>query len=202
MLEDLFSLICHQRPDRMLTLGGADLPVCSRCAGLYVGLACALIGHALRGGTGVYSVRIRIVSAVMLIPTVLHVFFPVSMLGAANETRLVAGALAGTLLTPLLPWPALWWGSAGQSRQLARFATVTQLAAATLLSLAVLDGVDAADALVRTVIVLGAAVHWTMAARVALICGGFIRGSSALFSGRRPVTGRCVPRASQPIRPV
>jgi len=39
------------------------------------------------------------------------------------------------------------------------------------------------------VIVLGAAVHWTMAARVALICGGFIRGSSALFSGR-PLTGR------------
>ena len=31
------SLICHQRPDRSFHLAGAQLPVCARCTGLYVG---------------------------------------------------------------------------------------------------------------------------------------------------------------------
>jgi uncharacterized membrane protein len=30
------SLVCHQRPERSFVLGGAQFPVCARCAGLYV----------------------------------------------------------------------------------------------------------------------------------------------------------------------
>jgi len=36
----LFSLICHQNPDRSLHLTGA-LPLCSRCFGLYLGFGLA-----------------------------------------------------------------------------------------------------------------------------------------------------------------
>src|SRR5687768_14239891 len=31
------SVICHQRPERSFHLAGAQLPVCARCMGLYVG---------------------------------------------------------------------------------------------------------------------------------------------------------------------
>ena len=33
------SLICHQRPERSFHLFGVQLPVCARCAGIYLGAA-------------------------------------------------------------------------------------------------------------------------------------------------------------------
>ena len=47
------SLICHQRPDRSFRLWGVQMPVCARCAGLYLGAA---VG-ALIAGAGVSSQR-------------------------------------------------------------------------------------------------------------------------------------------------
>jgi uncharacterized membrane protein len=35
----LFQALCHQRPERTLWFRGAPMVVCSRCAGLYLGLA-------------------------------------------------------------------------------------------------------------------------------------------------------------------
>ena len=43
------SVICHQRPDRSFRLWGVQMPVCARCAGLYLG---AVVG-ALLAGAGV-----------------------------------------------------------------------------------------------------------------------------------------------------
>ncbi len=37
----LASLVCHQRPDRSFHILSAQVPVCARCAGLYVGAAIA-----------------------------------------------------------------------------------------------------------------------------------------------------------------
>ncbi len=34
-----FALVCHQRLERTLELAGAPMPVCSRCAGIFAGLA-------------------------------------------------------------------------------------------------------------------------------------------------------------------
>lgn len=39
LLDAPFSLVCHQRLERTLVLAGARMPVCSRCAGLYLGAA-------------------------------------------------------------------------------------------------------------------------------------------------------------------
>jgi uncharacterized membrane protein len=43
----LGALICHQRPERSFHLGGAQLPVCARCTGLYLGAAIGLVTWAL-----------------------------------------------------------------------------------------------------------------------------------------------------------
>ena len=48
------SVICHQRPDRSFRLWGVQMPVCARCAGLYLGAA---VG-ALLGGAGVSMQRL------------------------------------------------------------------------------------------------------------------------------------------------
>ena len=40
------SLLCHQLPERSFHFRGAQLPVCARCVGLYLGAATAAIGVA------------------------------------------------------------------------------------------------------------------------------------------------------------
>jgi uncharacterized membrane protein len=46
------SLICHQRPERSFHLAGAQLPVCARCLGLYVGGFIGALAWVLVAGVG------------------------------------------------------------------------------------------------------------------------------------------------------
>ena len=46
------SLVCHQRPERSFHLAGAQLPVCARCLGLYVGGFVGAIAWVLMAGVG------------------------------------------------------------------------------------------------------------------------------------------------------
>jgi len=38
------SFVCHQRPERSFSLGGRQMPVCARCAGLYAAAAAFAFG--------------------------------------------------------------------------------------------------------------------------------------------------------------
>ena len=40
------SVICHQLPERSFHLWGAQMPVCARCAGIYLGAALAVLAAA------------------------------------------------------------------------------------------------------------------------------------------------------------
>lgn len=46
------SLVCHQRPDRSFHVDGAQLPVCARCLGLYVGGLGGALAWAWFAGVG------------------------------------------------------------------------------------------------------------------------------------------------------
>jgi len=46
------ALVCHQRPERSFHLTGAQLPVCARCLGLYVGGFLGAIAWVLMAGFG------------------------------------------------------------------------------------------------------------------------------------------------------
>ena len=50
------SVICHQRPDRSFHIWGVQMPVCARCAGLYLGAA---VGALLAGARRVSLTRLR-----------------------------------------------------------------------------------------------------------------------------------------------
>ena len=39
LVYEIGRLVCHQRPERSFFLAGAQLPVCARCTGIYVGAA-------------------------------------------------------------------------------------------------------------------------------------------------------------------
>jgi len=46
-IDDAFSYLCHQIPERSFHLAGNKFAVCSRCTGLYGGFALAMLGYPL-----------------------------------------------------------------------------------------------------------------------------------------------------------
>ena len=67
----LGSLVCHQQSARSFHLAGAQLPVCARCAGLYVGAALGavvpLVLRTFRQDPGLS--RMRMLLVVSAVPT-------------------------------------------------------------------------------------------------------------------------------------
>lgn len=68
------ALICHQQPQRSFHLWGAQLPVCARCAGIYLGAAAA----AVIGSTGYFDAgraspvkALRLALLIAALPTLL-----------------------------------------------------------------------------------------------------------------------------------
>jgi uncharacterized membrane protein len=47
-LEHGFAIVCHQRPERSFWISGAEMAVCSRCLGIYLGAALGLLFRASR----------------------------------------------------------------------------------------------------------------------------------------------------------
>ena len=100
----LGSLLCHQRPERSVHVGFAQIPVCARCCGLYVGAAAGAIGALVLPAASVVT----------------------RALGtrAALRTMLVAAALP-TAITWTLEAAGLWAPS-----NLTRFAAALPIGAA------------------------------------------------------------------------
>jgi uncharacterized membrane protein len=46
-IYNIFSYLCHQIPDRSLHVSGEKFAVCSRCTGIYTGLALAVLAYPL-----------------------------------------------------------------------------------------------------------------------------------------------------------
>jgi uncharacterized membrane protein len=93
------SLVCHQRPERSLSVAGTRMPVCARCFGLYAGfvagsLAIATIASKGRSSAGVGWTRILLASAAA--PMVLTVVLEMAGgIEATNLLRLLTGVPFG-----------------------------------------------------------------------------------------------------------
>lgn len=86
------ALVCHQLSDRSFHVAGAQLPVCARCTGLYVGAAAGLLLWTLRLGVARPWPRTHVAAL---------------LVGAAAPTAL-------TVATALVGWgdPANGWRAA------------------------------------------------------------------------------------------
>jgi uncharacterized membrane protein len=97
------SLVCHQRPERALWIGGRYLPVCARDTGALIGL---LAGYGLllflrkkeaRGPPNLYM------TLVMMLPMLTDSFGQLfGFWTSTNDVRLLTGLLFGTALAPML----------------------------------------------------------------------------------------------------
>jgi len=100
------SRICHQQGERSFRVSGVQLPVCGRCAGLYLSAAAgALAGWFLRRpGARISARQVLLIAA---LPTVITwILEHVAGVGFSNASRALAalplGASAGWLLVGML----------------------------------------------------------------------------------------------------
>ena len=67
------SAICHQRPERSFRLWGVQMPVCARCAGLYLGAAVGVVlvgaGRVGPDATRAVTPALRWMMLVAAVPT-------------------------------------------------------------------------------------------------------------------------------------
>src|SRR5690606_17850729 len=78
------SLICHQIPERSFHLGPAQLPVCARCFGLYVGVALGALAWSILGAGRARPLSRTVATGVLVA-------------AGAPTAFIVATALAGVL---------------------------------------------------------------------------------------------------------
>ena len=106
LIDEAFRPLCHHMAGRVLVLSGQPMCVCSRCAGLYAGLAVGFLvgGPRLEGRTYARMVVVAIAAAVVDVVTQdagLHAPY--------HPARLATGALLG--------WTtAAWMGQELQTR--------------------------------------------------------------------------------------
>lgn len=111
----LFRGICHGRPERCLELFGAPMPICARCAAIYVGI---LLGLALFPMMSWLRERVmRVVAFVALVPLAVDGLTQLAGLReSTNPLRMATGLIVGLAF-------GLWILSAVERRGDALFTT-------------------------------------------------------------------------------
>lgn len=119
-IEHIYSIICHQNPERCLVYGGSKFILCARCAGIYVGFVIAIAyqlvwkytGSRAFSGIGVFSKEkltvlpgkvpvqgvLTLVFLLFFVMQPLQVFFEYYgyLSHSSNELRLLLGAMTGS----------------------------------------------------------------------------------------------------------
>jgi uncharacterized membrane protein len=102
-----FMKFCHQIPERSLAIGGATLPVCARCTGIYCGV---FLGWALWGlmpqkfrGRRISNLALGLGLAPMLMDGALNFL---RLFGSPAPIRLITGLIFGAVGARAL-WPAV-----------------------------------------------------------------------------------------------
>jgi uncharacterized membrane protein len=101
------SAVCHQLPARSFWLWGRPLPVCARCAGIYVGAAAAALVWVARL-TPSRSIcrgrRTRLTcAAIAAVPTAATLLFEwTTGIVPSNAVRAAAGVILGATLSALV----------------------------------------------------------------------------------------------------
>jgi uncharacterized membrane protein len=92
ILDSTFAPMCHRLPERSLTLAGALMPLCSRCAGIFAGLAVGAILARPRLRMHTWRVVLSIAAALMLADVITQ---DLALRPLWHETRIATGFVLG-----------------------------------------------------------------------------------------------------------
>src|SRR3982751_4206094 len=97
------SFICHQLPARSFYLWTAQMPVCARCTGIYVGAALAAIAMGKRDGAVDTASGPRLLLAAAALPTAATLVYEWTTGDMPSNTiRALAGAALGAAITVVI----------------------------------------------------------------------------------------------------
>jgi uncharacterized membrane protein len=99
ILDGVFVVVCHRMPERTLELAGVAMPICSRCAGIFGGLALGMLlcwprPTIARGRWALGGAALLMLADVLAQDLGLHPLW--------HSTRLATGALLGYLAAVIL----------------------------------------------------------------------------------------------------
>lgn len=100
-----FDSLCHQQPERSLTISGLTMSVCSRCFGIYGSFWIGLLTIPLLIHVGLPYGRKRATFAIMLALTAITIDFLGNLAGIwmnSHQSRIILGVLFGLSLAWLL----------------------------------------------------------------------------------------------------
>lgn len=97
----LFAFLCHQAPDRTLHLNGEPMALCSRCAGVHLGLMLGALAALPRGGHAFWMRhgRALVIGAIGLNLLDWAVFHVVPL---SHVSRIAVGACFGASATAFM----------------------------------------------------------------------------------------------------
>jgi uncharacterized membrane protein len=93
------SFICHQRPERSFHLDGAQLPVCARCLGIYLGAAAGAVVAPFSG----YVRRARLLLVTAVLPALASLAVEWSGWSPLSNTiRAATGVVGGAVVAAVV----------------------------------------------------------------------------------------------------
>jgi uncharacterized membrane protein len=95
-LDEAFVFVCHRLPERTLSLAGTLMPICSRCAGIFAGVAIAALLGSLGLSQRAWRRGTMLASALMVIDVVTQ---DVGLHAPNHVTRLATGIFFGLAAT-------------------------------------------------------------------------------------------------------
>jgi len=99
LFHPIFKSFCHQLPERSLFFFDTQMVVCSRCAGIYSGIALGAITPSLGFMKRFGYATVWTALSIALLDYILQNFFLHSM---NHASRMITGAMAGWAVTALL----------------------------------------------------------------------------------------------------
>jgi uncharacterized membrane protein len=98
--------ICHQKPERCLTINGKPMSICARCFGFYLGLLIGFIIPVLFNQIYYWHIRYLIILMVLgVMPLVIDGFTQLMGLrSSSNGLRFGTGLFTGVILGILFNW--------------------------------------------------------------------------------------------------
>ncbi len=105
MLEFIASFVCHQVPERTLTIGGDLLPLCARCTGIYSGFLIGVVFQIIdrRKVNRLPSIWITTVTIVLILALISEALGEkLRLWELPSEGRLLLGLFCGSALSVAL----------------------------------------------------------------------------------------------------
>lgn len=99
------SVVCHQLADRSYHVGGAQLPVCARCIGVYWGLAAGLLASRLVAAPRWHRGSVlAVLTGAVTLNLVTVVYESLRQVPTPPELRTAAGGVLGLGIAAVVTW--------------------------------------------------------------------------------------------------